>query len=518
MTRKNQQGSALVVAVMTLFILLSLGFSVLAMTDSEIKISNNHLKSTQALYLAEAGIAEGIDKIMQNPSIGSGSIINKNLGEGSVEVSLSWSGIKATLTSVGKSGGTKRTLKQELDVIVTSSPFDQAIVSFEDSSLSFGFNGMIDIVGDINVGVPMYIDDKKFNITGNIFTDKSENENIHPKVIYAESISLPDFPEMSPIPSMPPKTNFYDITRTIKNTSASNINSANFFKSGEDYFMINGNVELTKNNDKNLELNNVYIECNYLKLDGEMYSGVTFIVNGSIDINSAVTFENVTLIADSINFNDTITNYSNGAVYASGNININQSANFTNVFLIGNSINFTTDDPHNKNKIDHTFFNNGFMQSSETIAMNQIMHFINSNIYGQRVYFNEDMDFDTGTIQAKNNIEVYENGTIDNVSMLADEYINFHSTILINSGYIACKNNINIKDDFYLKGFIIAEDWINIDDKNVTINGGLGAGGVDIGKNNGNNKTEIIYSDNTGAPLPAEMGGVKITKIKWSEG
>ncbi|HHU32314.1 MAG TPA: hypothetical protein GXZ50_06600 [Clostridia bacterium] len=103
---------------MILFILLTLSFAIIAMTSSELKISSNHIKSTQAFYIAEAGIAQAISLLYANPKA-SGIIIEKMpIGNGEVTVTGNWSDNIIKLEAVGKVKGTQRTVKQILRVEV----------------------------------------------------------------------------------------------------------------------------------------------------------------------------------------------------------------------------------------------------------------------------------------------------------------------------------------------------------------------------------------------------------------
>jgi len=116
---RNSTGSTFFVALTILFILLTFSFAIIAMTSSELRISSNHIKSTQAFYIAEAGIAQAINLLYTNPKA-SGVIIEKMpIGNGEVTVTGKWSGNIIKLEAVGKVEGAKRTVKQTIKVEVS---------------------------------------------------------------------------------------------------------------------------------------------------------------------------------------------------------------------------------------------------------------------------------------------------------------------------------------------------------------------------------------------------------------
>ncbi|MGE5176805.1 MAG: PilX N-terminal domain-containing pilus assembly protein [Hyphomicrobiales bacterium] len=59
----GEHGNALVVALLVLMVLTSAGVAFIAVTKSEKQIAGNEMTSTQAMYAAEAGIAEGLHRM-----------------------------------------------------------------------------------------------------------------------------------------------------------------------------------------------------------------------------------------------------------------------------------------------------------------------------------------------------------------------------------------------------------------------------------------------------------------------
>lgn len=310
----DRKGSALLIALMILFIFLALGFAVTAMTSSEIKISSNHLKSTQAFYLAEAGIAEAINVLLFNPSA-SGLIIKQMpIDNGKVTVTGSWSGNEVTLEAVGAVGSTQRTVKKTLRIIVGTSLFSNAITTFAKSNENwFELQNGVKITGDIRVGVNLGIANNVI-VNGILYTiEEPSYNNSSVNVVVAEELELPVFPEIpewqKPADLGQPKVYEY-------------VNRADLFNTGDKYYQ----ADIVELND-NLELNNVYIECSYLKLTGTKYSGITFIVDGAIDIESNdIDFQNVNLIAkDSIKIEGNNINYEQGIINTKGALNVTKN-------------------------------------------------------------------------------------------------------------------------------------------------------------------------------------------------
>lgn len=315
---KCEKGSALLLAVMILFIFLTLGFAVTAMISSEIKISTNNVRSTQAFYVAEAGIAEAINVLYSNPSV-TGTIIDKmSIGNGLVTVTGSWLGNVITLESIGRVGGAKRTVKQNVKVEVGSSIFDNALTTFADSNGTWlELKNNVEITGDLKVGVNVGIN-RNVTVNGILHASQKPAYNDSPNSVQIKidhDLELPEFPEIpewqKPAGLGDPKVYGY-------------VNDVNSFRTGDKYFSADA-VEL---NDS-LELNDVYIECSYLKLGGNKakYAGVTFVVDGAINIDgNDKTFYNVNLIAkSSININSNHVDFKQGVINARGAINVSMN-------------------------------------------------------------------------------------------------------------------------------------------------------------------------------------------------
>ena len=85
----NQKGfAALFITILVLAIMLGLAFSITILVLSRQRISKNIVKSTQAYYIAEAGIEDALLRLKENPTIPSLSYgINVGQGVGNVDIS-----------------------------------------------------------------------------------------------------------------------------------------------------------------------------------------------------------------------------------------------------------------------------------------------------------------------------------------------------------------------------------------------------------------------------------------------
>lgn len=67
--RRDERGMILPLAMMVLVVLASLTGALLAIGGSEVAVANNHLRSTQALFLAEAGVEDAFNTLRDSPTM-----------------------------------------------------------------------------------------------------------------------------------------------------------------------------------------------------------------------------------------------------------------------------------------------------------------------------------------------------------------------------------------------------------------------------------------------------------------
>jgi predicted acyltransferase (DUF342 family) len=448
---------------MILFIFLTLGFAITSMTSGEIKVANNHLKSTQAFYIAEGGIAEAINVLLANPRA-AGTIIDKMpIGNGEVTVTGAWTGNVITLEAVGTVDLAKRTVKQNVRVEAGSSIFTDAITTFADSTGDWvELNRGTKITGDLAVGVKVGINNNVM-VKGNFYARQEPSYNYSGvNVLVDEELNLPDFPQLPELPQWQkpghlgePKIYGY-------------VNNADVFKTGEKYFKA-GYVDLSGN----LEFNDeIYIECTSLALKGTKYEGVTFVADGAININqNNIDFENVNLIGgSSIGINGANINFAQGLINTKGALNIaGDDGQYTDIQ----------------------------MYAKDSIGIN-----------------GSNLKFTQGTINTQGALNINgSNGQYTDVQIYASNSSRFAQNTTVIRGFIVCNQAFDLGSNFQLTGHILSKGWLNVG-QNSMITGSVGGGSMRINEN-----TEIIHSEHTGAPIPSTIpGGTTVTKLRWSEG
>lgn len=64
---RSQTGYSLIMAIVVLLVLTIVGLRALETVNSDIVLAGNDRSATTALYIAEAGVADGIDRLRQSP-------------------------------------------------------------------------------------------------------------------------------------------------------------------------------------------------------------------------------------------------------------------------------------------------------------------------------------------------------------------------------------------------------------------------------------------------------------------
>lgn len=119
----NQRGSVTIIVLGAMLVLSILGMALLNLTVAEAIIVQNVADSTQAYYLAEAGIEQAISSLRNNINwtpTPTQSIILQDGIEGKIELNLSVTGNRYTLTSKGI---VRSTNEQITAIIEIHSPF-----------------------------------------------------------------------------------------------------------------------------------------------------------------------------------------------------------------------------------------------------------------------------------------------------------------------------------------------------------------------------------------------------------
>jgi Tfp pilus assembly protein PilX len=131
----EKRGFALVFSMLIIVVLLTLGAATFSRTAADNLITQKYLDTTEAFWLAEAGIQKGIWQVKQ----GSWSGEVQSLGAGFYNVTVSEAAGVTTVTSYGNSGGIQRIVEVE---IIAQSPFTYA--AFGKSSVTVDGDGITD--------------------------------------------------------------------------------------------------------------------------------------------------------------------------------------------------------------------------------------------------------------------------------------------------------------------------------------------------------------------------------------
>ena len=165
--KNNQIGfAAIFITILVLVIILGIASSISLLTFGQQKISANIVRSSQAYYIAEAGIEDALWRLNNNPSMAAFSY-NLNIGSGSTDVVIPDSiGGSRTITSLGDTLNRKRKV--------------QVIYTIDSSDVSFYYGVQ---VGDL--GLEM---DSNAIVHGNIFSNGPITGSSNAK-IYGDAIS-----------------------------------------------------------------------------------------------------------------------------------------------------------------------------------------------------------------------------------------------------------------------------------------------------------------------------------------
>lgn len=148
--KKNQKGFvAFYIAILILVIVFTLAMSISILSYNQQKISQNIIKSSQAYYVAEAGIEDSIYRIIKNKKYEATN--NLNVGEGLTTVNITDEGNKKIIQSSGDISQRTRILK--------------AILNTNTSAISFHYGAQIDKGG-------LYIGNNA-SVQGNVYSNGS---------------------------------------------------------------------------------------------------------------------------------------------------------------------------------------------------------------------------------------------------------------------------------------------------------------------------------------------------------
>ena len=133
--RKSRKGAVLPIVVIASCVFVLLGVSMLQMAESEMVLTHQTVKQTQAFHLAEAGVA----RFVANAYNGETADIDiTSLGEGSYEVDTYFDELPAYAISTGTVGNYQKRVKVEVSFL--SPPYEHAIYGCNSSGEEWTFD------------------------------------------------------------------------------------------------------------------------------------------------------------------------------------------------------------------------------------------------------------------------------------------------------------------------------------------------------------------------------------------
>jgi type II secretory pathway component PulK len=117
---KNRRAVALLLALFTLMLVSLLVVAFLEITTIDLQIVSNHLSRNQAVYLADAGVEDALNRLKSSKSNFSSGLITLPAGSGNT-YNVTYASASGRITSVGRlSAGVQVTLEVKVPVTGTS--------------------------------------------------------------------------------------------------------------------------------------------------------------------------------------------------------------------------------------------------------------------------------------------------------------------------------------------------------------------------------------------------------------
>ena len=128
-TKKHREGFVLVLTLFTVLILATLIIGFINITAIDLNLVKNHMCSSKAYYIAEAGIADAIDKIRLNGPLGDTQWEKTVPPNTSDTYYVSVSQNSKVITSIGLASASNfsRALEVKISVSGSSSPYNVSI-------------------------------------------------------------------------------------------------------------------------------------------------------------------------------------------------------------------------------------------------------------------------------------------------------------------------------------------------------------------------------------------------------
>jgi hypothetical protein len=165
----RENGFGIIAVFITLMVSTLIGWALITITSTDVLIAANQTKSTQALYLAEAGLQDVYHRIIYEPSYDFTDISGSIEGVGSYYVDVERTGKRCLLTATGQVTKMKRTITAK--VVLPARYINYAVYTLNDIVIK----GNAHITGDVVIGEALSderIAELQQDISGNIVLDQ----------------------------------------------------------------------------------------------------------------------------------------------------------------------------------------------------------------------------------------------------------------------------------------------------------------------------------------------------------
>lgn len=324
---RNEQGAALLLAMLAMVVILTLGMTLLDTSSTEATIAANQVRRTQAMYAAEAGLEETLAYLKKNKIENSGFPYTRNnvaigyVDPGNLEakysIVISKSADVITVQSTGQVGNSTYVLNASGKYKSGGNYLTQsASVYGTGSGIESSFSNNVTVTGPITI-----------------------NHNY----VTGSNVNIGDIPETSSETTFPePEENWYlpPGIQAAPEIIKQNVTNSNKFETGSNWYYVQGDIEL-KNNEALLFPNKVVIEAtgsitisNNVSLENVILvtKNETLTISNNADVKNAVLYGYKVILEN--NFGDVFNNVENILVYSETDITVSNNANITNSIMM----------------------------------------------------------------------------------------------------------------------------------------------------------------------------------------
>jgi predicted acyltransferase (DUF342 family) len=302
---RERRGTILILAFVMMAVLLAIVGSFMAMTVTLARTGGYELVSSQALWVAEAGIEQVLYKLKNDADYRNNpTTISGNLGDGSFSVDVAKGGSTYTLTATGTVAPIRRKITQTIEVNTSGYTWDFADYIFYFGTTAGNYSlaknsqisGNIFIKGNLSIG-------NNSQITGNVLATGSISLG---KWVVVTGEVLPNSEPPATMPSL--NTTHYDNEIAVAAQRPAGNQNISGTISGTTY--VNGNVTINA--------------------DTQTLTSATIVANGTITIKKDVELgDNIALIAaDDLAAKQGYLIGKNCTLYSSTQVTIGKSGTF----------------------------------------------------------------------------------------------------------------------------------------------------------------------------------------------